>query len=108
MRAFGLARSAADKNDQTHKPALFRESFLRQLEEMASIAGNDDALLLLGVMKNGIIAGHDRQCVAQTLRIIFPISQQALHFVRHIVVQYKSQPRASLICSAISASISVR
>jgi hypothetical protein len=42
------------------------------------------------------------------LHVMLPISQQPIHFVRHVVVEKEFHARASLICSAISASISVR
>jgi hypothetical protein len=39
---------------------------------------------------------------------VFPITEQALDFIRHVVVEQKPHCRTSLICSAMSASIGVR
>jgi hypothetical protein len=39
---------------------------------------------------------------------MLPIPEQLLHFVRHVVVEQKLHYKVSLICSATSASISVR
>ena len=77
-------------------------------KEMASVAGNDDALLLPGMFEDLGVGCADREDIAESLHVVLPENEQLVHLVWNIVVQEKSHWRVSLICSAMSASTSVR
>src|ERR1017187_1474422 len=108
MSTFGLARPAANQNNQTGKGLLFFNRFAREFQKMIPVATDDDSLLLLRKIENDFVGSCDWQNFPQPLRFVFPIPQQLFHFVRHVVVENKFHASVSLICSATRASISVR
>jgi hypothetical protein len=108
MRALRLPGSSTDQNNQAGKRPILGNGLPRQFQKMVPIATDDNSLFPLRPFKDRHIRRGGRQDFAQSPHFMLPLPEQFLHLFRHVVVEQKLHYKASLICSATSASISVR
>jgi hypothetical protein len=76
MRTFGLACPAAKQNNQTCKWRLLLYGLPSQIQKMVTVTTDDGSLYLLHVIKNKPIRSCGWKEIPQTLRAVFPVSEQ--------------------------------
>jgi hypothetical protein len=85
VAAFHLPTIATDKDDYAGIRLL-----QRQLQEVVSVAGNDEQAVGEGVGKRFAVVCSDRQDVPQLYDFVTLPAENAGDFRRHIVVEKKS------------------
>jgi len=108
MSALGLTGAAAIEDDQARKESLAPNGLLCQSQKVRTIATDDDQSLLASMVESRFIRGRDRQRLLEQSNFVSPMPQQMGRFSRHIMIQKEPHAPGSAICSATSASISVR
>jgi len=108
MSALQMTSAATDQDDQAREGRFPFDGSFGQRQEMSSIAGDYDAPGILGACEDILVLGISRKDIAQEDRFVSPMAQKVSGCQGHIVIQEKLQPGGPAICSAMSASISVR
>jgi len=108
MRTLGLAGPAADQNDQPCEQSLVLNNTPRVGKKVTTVATDDEPSLGLSVLEDPPVWSGDWQHIAQPQHIVPPMPQQSRGLIRHVVIEQEFHRVGSLICSATSASISVR
>ena len=101
--ALGGPRATPDDDDDS-----MMRLYLREPEEIISIAGNENVALVVAKPQNSIVWTVRGQGLAEESHVVLQLDQQKTEFVWNVVIQQEFHSAAEAICRATRRSISPR